>query len=93
MSNNNSLQGNVFVKPEDQRELARFGLGEKTKAKSTFSLSQKTKESSLALAWRENEGKANVFVKPEDQRELARFGLARKRRQSQRYYDYMTSTF
>ena len=26
MSNNNSLQGNVFVKPEDQRELARFGL-------------------------------------------------------------------
>ena len=43
----------------------------------TFSLSQKTKESSLALAWRENEGKVNVFVKPEDQRELARFGLAR----------------
>ena len=26
MSNNNSLQGNVFVKPEDHRELARFGL-------------------------------------------------------------------
>ena len=68
MSNNNSLQGNVFVKPEDQRE------------------------SSLALAWRENEGKVNVFVKPEDQREHARFGLARKPRQSQRFYDYMTST-
>ena len=46
----------------------------------TFSLSQKAKESLLALAWRENEGKANVFVKPEVQRELARFGLARKRR-------------
>ena len=29
MSNNNSLQGNVFVKPEDQRELARFGLARK----------------------------------------------------------------
>ena len=31
---------NDFDKPEDQRELARFGLGEKTKAKSTFSISQ-----------------------------------------------------
>ncbi|MCI7764684.1 MAG: hypothetical protein MSK46_09840, partial [Bacteroidales bacterium] len=60
-------------------------LGEKTKAKPTFSVSQKAKESSLALAWRENEGEANVFGKPEGQRELARFGLARKRRRSQRF--------
>ena len=27
----------------------------------TFSLSQKAKESLLALAWRENEGKANLL--------------------------------
>ena len=71
---------NVFGKPNEQRP-SLLGLchGEKTKAKSKFSISQKTKESLLALAWRENEGEANVFVKPEDQRELARFGLARKR--------------
>ena len=42
--------------------------GEKTKAKSTFSVSQKTKESLLALAWRENEGEVNVFDKPDEQR-------------------------
>ena len=28
----------------------------------TFSLSQKAKESLLALAWRENEGKANLLI-------------------------------
>ena len=28
----------------------------------TFSLSQKAKESLLALAWRENEGKANLLL-------------------------------
>ena len=72
---------NVFDKPDEQRP-SLLGLchGEKTKAKSTFSVSQKTKESLLALAWRENEGEVNVFGKPEDQRELARFGLARKGR-------------
>ena len=70
---------NVFGKPDEQRP-SLLGLchGEKTKAKSTFSVSQKTKESLLALAWLEDECEVNVFDKPEDQRELARFGLVRK---------------
>ena len=60
---------NVFGKPDEQRP-SLLGLchGEKTKAKSTFSVSQKTKESLLALAWRENEGEVNVFDKPNEQR-------------------------
>ena len=45
---------NDFVKPNEQRP-SLLGLchGEKTKAKPTISLSQKTKGSLLALAWRE----------------------------------------
>ena len=60
---------NVFDKPDEQRP-SLLGLchGEKTKAKSTFSVSQKTKASKLSLAWRENEGEVNVFDKPDEQR-------------------------
>ena len=45
-------KSDVFGKPDEQRP-SLLGLchGEKTKAKSTFSISQKTKESLLALAW------------------------------------------
>ena len=57
---------NVFDKPDEQRP-SLLGLchGEKTKAKSTFSISQmRNAELARALAWRENEGRANVLSTP-----------------------------
>ena len=50
---------------------------EKTKTKSTFSLSE-SRESLLAMPSGENEDEVNVFVKSKDQREPAHFGLTRK---------------
>ena len=53
----NEGEVNVFDKPDEQRpSLLVHCHGEKTKAKSTFSVSQMTKESLLALAWREKVG-------------------------------------
>ena len=50
---------------------------EKTKTKSTFSLSE-SRESLLAMPSGENEDEVNVFINSKDQRESAHFGLARK---------------
>ena len=60
MSNNNWLQGNVFVKPEDQRELARFGLAIKRTFKNVFVKPNEQRPSLLGLCHGE---KTSVFIR------------------------------
>ena len=70
---------NDFVKPEDQRELARFGLArtdDKPRGEAEFTQAIPRREGRRRKS---NRTFKNDSVKPEDQRELARFGLARNR--------------
>ena len=70
---------NDFVKPEDQRGLARFGLArtdDKPRGEAEFTQAIPRREGRRRKS---NRTFKNDFVKPEDQRELARFGLARNR--------------
>ena len=64
---------NDSVKPEDQRELARFGLArtdDKPRGEAEFTQAIPRREGRRRKS---NRTFKNDFVKPEDQRELARF--------------------
>ena len=69
---------NDFVKPEGQREIARFGLARNRTFKNDF-VKPKDQRELAHFGLARNRTFKNDIIKPKDQRELAHLGLTRNR--------------